>query len=1043
MTSPADYYPELDGAEIAESITPLARFDGPILTMLGDGSGDLRSVRADGATAPEGTGDWIDEAEEYPFQRVVRSLAAHVAATGPLAGHEDLLHDPRALLREVLTRTEVRLREVCTRPLVAAVNRARERGVLTGSTPQERYRSFVRQAVDSSFEEAGGLAFPVLRGLVPLLVRNERVAVGEVLRRLAADRADLARVLGLDPADRLVSLGAAEGDTHHHGRSVGVLTFRSGRRVVHKPRDVSCEAAYERLVPALNARYGTRLAAARVLRCDGYGYVEYVEAEDVADVSARFLRESGELAAVLYLLNARDMHFENILPTRRGPVPIDLETLLHPERLHHGPVPEAPGNAYAAIGGSVYGIGILPLVMPGKGPDAGHIDLGFLGGQGRGATPFKSLRFENPYTDRISLVLRSSAAAERRTVAGAVTEARVRELGRCMAEGFTRLYRAVLADREGWTGLLRRTATGARVRYVHNPTALYGQTLRMTSGPAALDGTGTYLALLKRVAIASKSGDRPLVRSEIRQLAERDVPYFTVAADGTDLCDGSGAPVGSSFDSSPLQQALDKAGRLSEPDLREQLRLIHSAFSSRFPDNHLGAAGTTPAGGPAPDAALRREEMTALVRRLCDRLVETSLPDQFAHLPRTWIGPIASADANRPWPPGVLGYDLYTGRTGPALALASAARLLGDGAYRELPVQIFSTTAEILATRGYETRSVQQAGFAGYTGMAGVLFALASAGRLLDEKDWVAAAQGALPLVMDQIRAAPADRLPMDVIGGLAGVIPCVAAVGGPHAPEALAALAGLLTRLLRDPARTADPLFAQSGFAHGVSGALHALCRTHPVLSGAEAASVRETAAGLLERLRHFHDPAEDNWFSSTAGDRTYSTGWCHGATGIALSLAACAETFGEHFGERPGHEGCGRLRDRAARNLVAHGFGRNLTWCHGDLGNHDVLRALAEAEAEPGAEAQAGTAGTGARRAGTGTGGAGVPALRDSLAEVEDRWLHPDAFARKIDDSTSRYAHTSSLMVGTAGIVVHLVGRLDPAVRLSPVTLTLEDRR
>ena len=68
--------------------------------------------------------------------------------------------------------------------------------------------------------------------------------------------------------------------------------------------------------------------------------------------------------------------------------------------------------------------------------------------------------------------------------------------------------------------------------------------------------------------------------------------------------------------------------------------------------------------------------------------------------------------------------------------------------------------------------------------------------------------------------------------------------------------------------------------------------------------------------------------------------------------------------------------------------------------------------------------------------------PSLRDDVARIEQRWLQPDVVIRKIEDNQSRYAHTNSLMVGTAGILLHLVNRLDARVHISPITLTFESR-
>jgi type 2 lantibiotic biosynthesis protein LanM len=1032
VISPAEFYPEFDSVEVEETIAPLAQFDEQI-------AGVLKKVVVPAPRASSAAGDssrrmveeWLAAPEQYPFQEIIRNAAAAVADPDPLAPFANLFHDRGAALRQVLGRAESRLREACTRPLVVSVNHARENGALRGETPEERYEYFVEQAKRTSFEDVSGLSFPVLQDIVRVLIRNEKEAIEELCTRLTADREAIAATFGIETSDTIVSCGFSEGDAHNHGRSVSVLEFESGKKLVYKPRDVSCEAAYETIARELNAGIGTSLAAATVLEREHYGYVEYIDAEDVSDMSAEFMDASGELAAVFYLLNARDMHFENILPTRRGPVPIDLETILHPARVHTGPTPEAPGNAYETIGQSIYGVGILPLVMVGKGEDAGHVDLGFLGDQGRGSSPFKTILFENPYTDRVSLVIRSQEAQERRTVVSALSEEEIHKLGARMAAGFSRVFRAAMEEPGTWEKLLREAASGVRVRYVHNPTALYAQTLRMTSSAGALDDFAPYLALLKRIAIASKTSSRNIIASEVRQLAERDIPYFTVDATDVALKDGDGTAVGAEFDETPIDRALAKTAQMSEAGLREQLRLIYSAFSSRFPDNHLTSSGSSAGTGTGTGngtghgkgtgtatgsraahsspsryvSGRSRDELIALATDLADNLVATSLPDKFAHLPRTWIGPLASASANRPWPPGVLGYDLYTGRVGPALALAAAGRALDKREYRDLATQIFSTTAEILSGHRYETRSIQQAGFGGFTGMAGILFALATTGRLLEVDEWVEAAQGSVPLVLDQVCGiAPAD-LPVDVVGGMAGVMSCLTAIGGKHAEESVGTLTSMLTSALG--AGGHDSVLAQSGFAHGVSGLVHALSSVLPRVPEGQKSAVKETLAGLVERLQTFYDTGEGNWYSNVATPWSFSTGWCHGATGIALALSEYASVSDDEVAPA--------MRDVAVGNLIRHGFGRNMTWCHGDLGNHDVLAKLARTV---------------------------DPTLRDEVAEIESRWLQPDVFKRKIGDNQSRYAHTNSLMVGSAGIVLHLVNRIDPSAHISPVTLTFEGR-
>ncbi|WP_431031767.1 type 2 lanthipeptide synthetase LanM family protein [Streptomyces sp. P6-2-1] len=944
---------------------------------------------------------WADEEEGYPFQRVVRRLAAQAAPPELIARHTSLFADPDTITLQLLTRAESRLRHTCTRSLVAALNTASKRGELSGETGNARYLDFVTHRTD----EQRFADFPVLRSAIGHLVRNTAAGFDELCERLAADRPSIAAAFGIDADDPLTSIGQADGDAHAHGRSVSVLAFASGARLVHKPRDISCEAAYEQITAYVNAHAGTGLPAARTLARTGYGYVEFVEAEDVTDISPRFMRQCGQLAAVLYLLDARDMHFENILATRRGPVPVDLETLLHPARVHVGPRPEAEGNAYDVIARSLYGIGILPLVMAGKAEGSGHVDLGFLGGANQGTSPFRGLAFENPFTDTMKVVLRAEQAEQRNTVVRSGGETEMQNLADEMAEGFADTARALVSDRDAWTELLTRLAAGMRVRYVHNPTALYAQTLRMTASAAAMAAPDTALGLLKRIAIASKTSDRGIIAAELRQMAERDVPYFAAEAAGTVLYDADGKDTGARLPESPLNRALHKARALDETVITRQLTLLYSAFCSRFPDNHLTGADTwqsVPSGtaGPAvPGAGGIRD----LARHLADGLVASALPDKFAHLPRTWIGPLASAQAERVWPCGVLGYDLYTGRTGPALALAAAAKVLGDNTYADAARQVFAPSADILAGRRYEQRSVQQTGPGAYTGLTGLLFALDTAGLLLDEPDWRQAARDAVPLALGQIGT---DTVGADVISGLAGTATQLAAIGGPHALAALPQL----TELLCDRAEAADGTWAgQSGFAHGVAGVLHALSVLRPHLTDPEQQRRTDTcAAAVTDRLGTFHDTVEDNWFSNLNEPGRFSTGWCHGAAGITLALLA-----------RTGHTGDERARawlDLAVANTLKDGFGRNLTWCHGDLGNHDVLTEAATR--------------------------LGDDHLAEQVAELEETRLRPEVFMSKLTDHRSRYAHTTSLMVGTSGVLLHLLNRLAPEVRVSPLSLTRGER-
>src|SRR5262249_11278862 len=125
-----------------------------------------------------------------------------------------------------------------------------------------------------------------------------------------------------------------DGDTHRGGRSVRIVTFSSGLRLVYKPRPMAVEVQVQQLLAWLN-QGGAQppLRTLKVLDAGRHGWSEWVAAAGchaVAEVQ-RFYERLGGLLAVLYGLAASDMHHENLIAAGEHPVLVDLEALFHPD----------------------------------------------------------------------------------------------------------------------------------------------------------------------------------------------------------------------------------------------------------------------------------------------------------------------------------------------------------------------------------------------------------------------------------------------------------------------------------------------------------------------------------------------------------------------------------------------------------------------------------------------------------------------------------------------------------------------------------------
>ncbi len=117
----------------------------------------------------------------------------------------------------------------------------------------------------------------------------------EFVTRLVADLPQLRKDLGvtaMSPADvEAADFGA--GDAHNGGRTVAVVSFREGPKVVYKPRSLACDAAFAQFVDWLGAQ-GLRhlLRPARVVDRGTHGWSAHY-APTTAPTTTRYAASTG------------------------------------------------------------------------------------------------------------------------------------------------------------------------------------------------------------------------------------------------------------------------------------------------------------------------------------------------------------------------------------------------------------------------------------------------------------------------------------------------------------------------------------------------------------------------------------------------------------------------------------------------------------------------------------------------------------------------------------------------------------------------------
>ncbi|SFF66278.1 type 2 lantibiotic biosynthesis protein LanM [Actinacidiphila alni] len=826
----------------------------------------------------------------------------------------DKLIDHRAVLGCFTDRLSRTLVQLARRTLVLELNVLRVRGQLRGGTPESRFCDFVRQISARPALTALAVEYPVLARLLAQVCDQAVDAWTELLRRLADDRTDVVdRLLdGVDPG-RLTQVETGAGDRHQGGRTVAVLTFEHGARVVSKPRPVGVHAHFNDTVGWLNSRLpGLDLRRLAVLERPGHGWVEYAEAAPCAGPAevGRFYWRMGALLALIHALGATDMHFENLIACADQPVLVDLETLFHPD-LHR---PDTGDPAQAVLTASVARTALLPFFLVGE---HGVLDASGLGGDRDVPLPDDVPGWSAPGTDEMRLI--RTAGVFR----GSVNRPRLREAEadpvlhvESLVAGFRAGYDAIAAHRTELTGpggLLARFADDT-TRAVPRATRWYATLLDESTHPDvlrdALDRDRLFDVLWRETADGVAPG-APVV-AELAELWAGDVPLAVCSPGTTDLRVGR-VTVRGPIAESGLARAGRRIAAMGETDRFDQEWVIRATLATRRRDGEPlpAPAPLGPAAATVPDA----DRLLAAACGLADRVLARA-QDDGRRVNWLCLEPLE----DRIWAVQPQGAGLPHGYCGTALFLAQLADLTGTERYTSVARRALAPLPGLLAALGDRPADLPAVG-AGFAGLGGIAYALGRLAALLDDTEIAGWAATAVDLAAG---AAGDDPLP-GVLDGDAGCLAAMLAVqratGSATAARTARACADRLAAL-------APECLPAGGFSAGAAGVGWALLR-YAAGDGGPA----HAAAGLAA-LR----TAADRGATAPAG-----TGWCDELSGTALAVAdsAAATAVPE----------LARLLDRVVGSALAPTTGDH-SLCHGEAGALDLLLTASGAgRAAPGA--------------------------------------------------------------------------------------------
>lgn len=823
--------------------------------------------------------------------------------------------------------------------------------------PRQRYADFCRR------QQAEGLSpllteFPVLGGLLAIMIDQWHRRSVELLRRVRGDRQLLEQRLGVPQDQPLTGVSVTAGDRHNDGDAVALLQF-GDHRVVYKPRSVALEELYTKVADAISADDAADplLAPTAVPLSDevgDYGYVAFVTGRACdPELLPRFYRNAGRLLALLHVLSANDCHHENLIASGDQLILIDAETLLVSQPSPATLPTTDPDASEGADAWSVLHVGMLPcwLWLDGR---QRAVDISALGtAPGGEPTTFRGWRTVN--TDamvRAEMTATPQHPTSLPTPPGvaAPVAAHVDEL----VDGFTQAYRVLAEGRSSWLADLLDSVAGSSNRAVLRPTYVYATLLGQLIEPDALRTMAGQAAVLERLTRAFLDDDAEqmweLVRAEQEAMARLDVPFFQwpLTGGGTTWLGGSLQDWPDHDQMAGIKARLEQLG---DDDLRRQVALIRASVE-------VSGFRMVPASVPAQRSVTEqdRASIAGLSRRCFDALEQARFD---ARGEATWMGMTLLPDGERANVQAI-GTGLYDGRLGLAVGFQAFAQTVPVAAETSLatsraalaPVVSLLSEPETVLRLLLGTGS----GLSGAGGwLRGLIYLAETAPDGLDLQQPIGTVIDGLSC--DWLRQD--GRL--DMMAGPAGLVgPLVRVLEDPdrwgvrkdHVRALIVASAEALLARQEGASggwvafRGAPPL---SGLAHGASGVSLALAEAGVALG--DESFVAAAARGLRYESTLFDDDA-GNWLDlrpplpGSGGPpeqdrpaRGFMMGWCAGAPGIALARWRMLQLLGGHQDAPEWHE----QMNRAAETTAAAPVSSRDHLCCGNMGRVAILRTVA----------------------------------------------------------------------------------------------------
>lgn len=337
---------------------------------------------------------------------------------------------------------------------------------------------------------------------------------------------------------------------------------------MYKPRSLKIEKVYFDFLGKINAGCKYEMYEPKILDCQEYGWEEFVYYKSckTEDEIRRYFYRFGILIFGSYILNTNDLHEENVIAAGEYPIIIDAETILDNRR--RGRTNSAKEEINYILHESVLYSGLLPhyrFSNLGQGVDMSAIK----GSEGK-EYPIVIPKIADLCTSNMRFVYEHPTTGVNQNLVKLDGEnvSAFHYLKEINA-GFEDAYKYVLENKEKFLEYADMFGN-LNIRHLVQDTQRYSMLLHTSFHPDFMqDGRDRQMFLCSLFKqYEATQGDKGVVKCEIKDMLNMDIPYFYLNTSGKSLFGSEGEKIEDYFEYTSLEHLKKKIVLLDEDDLK-------------------------------------------------------------------------------------------------------------------------------------------------------------------------------------------------------------------------------------------------------------------------------------------------------------------------------------------------------------------------------------------------------------------------------------------------------------------------------------------